>query len=75
MMEPSELRLRIRLYMLRCEAMLYSSRDTSSEGAFTEPRTKKQLQQEISDLIVINETFRQKKGSQLSKDLLKEMFN
>jgi hypothetical protein len=61
--------------MLRVEAMLYSSRNTSAEDAFTEKRTTKQLQDEIHDLISILDKMRAKNGPIPFKDLIIQMYN
>jgi len=71
----SELQLRIRLYMLRCEAMLLSSRDTAPEDAFTEERTKEQLQREIDDLLGIITEMSRKQGPIPLKQLLNKMYS
>lgn len=70
-----QLKNQIRLFMLRCEAALLTSRNTDPHSAFTETRTKKQILQEIKDYNKIIQDLQKEKVTTNPRALLNYMYN
>jgi hypothetical protein len=69
-----ELKNMQRLFMLRCEAALLTSRNTDPNSAFTEKRTKAQMVREINDYLKIIKQLKRGKTYDL-KDLFNYMYD
>jgi len=66
----------VRLFMLRCEAALLTSRNSDPHSAFTEVRTRSQITKEIQSYIkIINEIKKTKKMTTNPQALLNYMYN